>query len=148
MKQLSVSAEGETKASPEIVWALVADANCYAQWGPWNDGGYEPPADGPSEPGSVQWFRFGRRTKSVEKVLDVDAPHSLAYTILRGIPVKNYRAEVRLTPTSEGTTVHWSATWDDTILGRVVRRRLAEVYPAIVSDLSAAADKRAAAAGS
>ncbi len=66
--------EGTTLAEVGTVWALVADANTYAQWGPWNDGGYDPPAKGPSRPGSVQWFRFGRRTTSVEKILEVDAP--------------------------------------------------------------------------
>ncbi|HEX4245580.1 MAG TPA: SRPBCC family protein [Acidimicrobiales bacterium] len=141
MKQNCVEAEGATSAAPEVVWALVADANRYSQWGPWNDGGYEPPSEGPSHKGSVQWFRFGRRTKSVEEILEVEAPRRLVYTVLRGIPVKNYRAEVTLTPTSPaGTSVRWTATWDKTFMGRLVRRKLEQIYPEIVGALVATAD--------
>jgi len=87
MGDLHVEAEGTTLAEVKTVWALVADANTYAQWGPWNDGGYDPPTEGPSRPGSVQWFRFGRTT-SVEKILEVDAPSKIIYTVMRGIPVR------------------------------------------------------------
>src|ERR1022692_4096726 len=98
MSQLHVEVEGTTHADPEVVWSFVADANTYAVWGPWNDGGYQPPSPGPSRVGSVQWFQFGRRTKSVEKILSVEEPQRIVYTVVRGIPVKNYRAEVTLTP--------------------------------------------------
>ena len=74
MGQLQVEAEGTTRAGPQIVWSLVSDANTYAKWGPWNDGGYRPPSDGPSRKGSVQWFRYGRRTTSVEEILQVEEP--------------------------------------------------------------------------
>jgi len=141
MKQLQVEAEGATSAPPEVVWSLVADANQYSRWGPWSDGGYEPPSKGPSQKGSVQWFRFGRRTKSVEEILEVEEPHRLVYTVIRGIPVKNYRAEVTLTPTiPTGTSVRWTATWDKTFMGWMVHRKLMQIYPVIVSALVASAD--------
>src|SRR6516162_6217069 len=102
MRQLYVEAEGVTRADPEVVWSLVADANSYPSWGPWNDGGYQPAHEGPSRKGSVQWFRYGRRTTTVEEILEADEPRRLVYTIVRGIPVRNYRAEVTLTPTAPG----------------------------------------------
>jgi uncharacterized protein YndB with AHSA1/START domain len=140
MGQLQVEAEGTTLADMNTVWALVADANTYAQWGPWNDGGYDPPAQGPSRPGSVQWFRFGRHTTSVERILEVDPPRRIVYTVERGIPVKNYRAEVTLTPdASSGTTIRWAATWESTLLGRLVHRKLQAVYRQVMGDLIAAA---------
>ena len=141
MSQLRVEAEGTTRADPGIVWSLVADANTYSRWGPWNDGGYRPPAVGPSRRGSVQWFRYGRRTTSVEEILEVEEPRRVVYTVVSGLPVKNYRAEVTLTPTpSGGTSIRWAATWDKTFLGRVVGRRLQQIYPEVVSALVAAAD--------
>jgi len=149
MGELHVEAEGTTLAEVGTVWALVADANTYAHWGPWNDGGYDPPAKGPSRPGSVQWFRFGRRTTSVEKILEVDAPKRIIYTVERGIPVKNYRAEVMLTPNvPSGTSIRWTATWDNTLMGRLVHRKLRAVYRQVMDALVAVSDRQHANHGS
>jgi uncharacterized protein YndB with AHSA1/START domain len=142
MSQLRVEAEGVTGADPEVVWSLVADANSYPSWGPWNDGGYQPPSQGPSRKGSVQWFRYGRRTRTVEEILEADESRRLVYTVVRGLPVKDYRAEVTLTPVaSGGTSVRWTATWDGTFMGRVVHRRLQRVYRQVMTALIAAADQ-------
>jgi uncharacterized protein YndB with AHSA1/START domain len=143
MGRLHIQAEAITRADPETVWSLVADANTYPTWGPWRDGGYQPPASGPSEEGSVQWFEFSRFTTTKEKVLEVEAPRRLVYTVLQGVPVKNYRAEVTVTPEPErGTSVHWAASWEGTLAGRLVRRRLQKVYRQVVEALVAAADNR------
>ncbi|MDA8047663.1 MAG: SRPBCC family protein [Actinomycetota bacterium] len=145
MSQLTVEAEGSTRAGPDVVWSLVANANRYPQWGPWNDGGYRPASPGPSKQGSVQWFRYGRRTTSVEQILEVDEPRRVVYKVVNGLPVKNYRAEVTLTPTSTGgTSIRWAASWDKTLLGSLVRRKLAVLYPDIVAALVAAADQQVA----
>jgi uncharacterized protein YndB with AHSA1/START domain len=143
MSQLRVEAEGITGADPEVVWSLVADANSYPSWGPWNDGGYQPPSEGPSRKGSVQWFRYGRRTTSVEEIVEADESRRLVYTVARGIPVRNYRAEVTLTPVApRGTSVRWTATWDRTFMGWVVHRRLQQIYRQVMTALIAAADHR------
>ena len=143
MSQLRVEAEGITSADPEAVWSLVADANGYPSWGPWNDGGYQPAQEGPSRAGSVQWFRYGRRTRTLEEILEADEPRRLVYTVVRGLPVRNYRAEVTLTPVApEGTSVRWTATWDGTFMGRMVHRRLQQVYRQVMTALIAAADQK------
>jgi hypothetical protein len=59
---------------------------------------------------------------------------------VKGIPVRNYRAEVTLSPQGDGTHIRWSASWDRTLLGRVVYRTLRTLYPRVVSLLIAAAD--------
>ena len=46
MSQLHVEAEGVTRAAPEAVWELVANAGLYSEWGPWSAGGYENLATG------------------------------------------------------------------------------------------------------
>lgn len=145
MKQLRVEANGTADADLEAVWSLVSDANSFCRWGPWNDSGYDPPSEGPSRQGSIQWFQFGRRTKSVEKVLEVEAPRRLVYTVIRGIPVKNYRAEMTLNPTdTNGTSIRWTATWDKTFMGKIVHRKLQQVYPQIVTGLIEAVNRDAA----
>jgi uncharacterized protein YndB with AHSA1/START domain len=80
---------------------------------------------------------------SIEKILEAEEGRRLVYTGIGGIPVRNYRAEVTLTPAADGTRVRWGATWDATLSGRILHRSLREVYPEIVAELVAAAEKRA-----
>lgn len=149
MTTLHVEAEGTARAAPGAVWALVSDATRYPQWGPWSAAGYRRPGDDtPRGPGAVLWLRSSRRAylryvTSVEKILEVEEGRRLVYTIIGGIPARNYRAEVTLTPTAEGTHVRWAATWDATVAGRIVRRSLRTVYPQIVASLIAAAERQA-----
>ena len=137
MNKLHVRAEATTRATPQALWALLADATTYAQWGPWNASGYEDPnARGV---GALRFMRYGRRT-TVERILELVDDRRLAYNVERGIPVRNYRADVVLTPTDGGTHVDWSAEWDSTLLGRAVQRKLRTLYPDVMARLVAAAE--------
>ena len=150
MSPLHVEAEGTAHATPEAVWALVSDATRYPEWGPWSAAGYQRPGDDPPRgPGAVQWLRsttraYGRYPTSIEKILEVEEGRRLTYTVIGGIPVRNYHAEITLTPVSDGTRVRWAATWDATLLGRLVHRGLREFYPRMMADLVAAAERQPA----
>jgi uncharacterized protein YndB with AHSA1/START domain len=139
MTRLHVEAEGTAQAAPEVVWALVADAGRYCQWGPWSASGYDSPRDAAlGGAGAIRWMRYGRTT-TVEKVLEVEDGRRMTYSVVKGIPVRNYQAEVTLTPTAGGTRIRWTASWDRTLAGRLVRRKLRSFYPEMVADLIAAA---------
>jgi uncharacterized protein YndB with AHSA1/START domain len=140
MARLHVEAEGVAQAAPEVVWELMGHADRYHEWGPWSASGYQNPGDHADGPGVIRWMRYGRTT-TVEKVLDAEKAQRLTYTVVKGIPVRNYRAEVTLTPEGEGTHIRWSASWDRTLPGRVVHRTLRTLYPRVVSLLIAAADR-------
>jgi hypothetical protein len=142
MAQLHVEAEGVARtAGPEVVWELVANAASYCEWGPWSASGYQSPGGQPADPGVIRWMRYGRTT-TVEKVLESERGRRLVYTVVKGIPVRNYRAEVALTPEGQGTHIRWSASWDRTRPGRIVHWRLRAIYPDVVSRLIAAAERR------
>ena len=149
MGRLQVEAERTARATPEEVWALVSDATRYPEWGPWSDAGYQRPGDdSPHGPGAVYWLRSARRAylryvTMTEKVLEVEEGRRLVYTVLGGIPVRDYRAEVTLTPARDGTRVRWAAAWDATLGGRIVWRGLSKAWPQIVADLVAAAEQHA-----
>jgi uncharacterized protein YndB with AHSA1/START domain len=143
MTQLRVEAEGVARAAPEVVWELVANADSYSQWGPWSASGYENlGAQAPDGAGVIRWMRYGRTT-TVERVLASEPPERLVYTVVKGIPVRNYQAEVTLSPEGEGTHIRWTATWDRTLPGRFVHRRLRAIYPDVVGRLIAAAESSA-----
>jgi len=117
MAQLHVEAEATAKASPQTVWALVSDATKYPYWGPWSDGHYERAGEeSPGGVGAVQVLRsaeryLGRHTTSVEKILEFEEDRHLAYTVIRGIPVRNYRADVILTGGWRTGTTRCGAGW-------------------------------------
>ena len=142
MAKVHVDAEATARATPAEVWALVVDATGYPRWGPWNDGGYRSQDDEENEVGAVRWLRLGRTT-TVEKVVEVDPGRRLAYTVVAGIPVRDYRAQVDLEPVPGGTRIRWAASWDGTILGRMVHRKLRAFYPQMMADLVRAAEESA-----
>jgi hypothetical protein len=82
---------------------------------------------------------------SIERILEVEEGRHLAYTVIGGIPVRNYRADVTLTPVADGTRIRWEATWDNTLMGRIVHRGLREFYPQMMPGLVAAAEAAEAA---
>ena len=137
MGMLTVRAEATTRATPETLWALLADATSYAEWGPWNASGWEDP--NVKGKGALRSMRYGRKT-TVERILELDENRRLVYNVERGIPVRNYRAEVTLTPTPTGTNILWTAEWDKTLLGRAVQWKLRTLYPDIMQRLVAAAE--------
>ncbi len=147
MSQLHVEAEQTAHATPEAVWALISDVSRYPEWGPWSAAGYQRPGDdSPRGPGAIQWLRsaqrsYGRHVTSVERILVAEEGRRLAYTVVGGIPVRNYRADVTLTPADGGTRIRWAASWDPTLAGRIVLRGLRRFYPEMMAGLVAAAEK-------
>ena len=147
MSQLHVEAEATTRASAAAVWSLICDATRYPEWGPWSAAGYRRPGDtSPRGPGAIQWLRSSRRAylrhvTSVEQILRAEEDQLLAYTVVGGIPVKNYQAEVTLTAADGGTRIRWAATCDPTLMGRLVMRGLRKFYPQMLAGLVAAAER-------
>jgi len=153
MGTLHIEAEQIAGAAAGDVWSLVSDATAYPRWGPWSEAGYRSPGDAsPHGPGAVYWLRSSRRygpfrPVMVEKILEAEEGRRLAYTVIRGLPVRNYRAEITLTPAPGGTNIHWAASFDRTVGGRLVHRSLRKLFPQIVASVAAAAEGRPAASG-
>jgi uncharacterized protein YndB with AHSA1/START domain len=144
MTTLRVDAEGTAAAAAETVWSLLADASRYAEWGPWDGSGDRDLGGKQSgDVGTVRWLRWGNTT-TVERVTEVEPGKRMVYTVVKGIPVRNYRAEVRVAPIGLGTHIYWAAEWDRTLLGRIVARKLRSIYPQIMASLIAGAEHETA----
>jgi hypothetical protein len=52
-----------------------------------------------------------------EEIVAYEPPTHLAYTIVRGQPVRNYRADVTLTRDGDDTVITWAGTFDPLIPG-------------------------------
>jgi hypothetical protein len=100
-----------------VVWPLIGEAGRWKEWSFLDRSDLlrtgEPAPDGV---GAVRRFtRFG--VGSQEEVVAWEPPHHLGYRMLKGFPVRNYRADVTCTPDGSGTAIRWSATFDTKIPG-------------------------------
>lgn len=80
----------------EVVWDVLTDHAAYRSWTPVPSSRLV--TEGSTDPNGVDAVRFlgvgPLGTK--EKVLVSEPPHHLAYTVVAGLPVRDYRADARL----------------------------------------------------
>ena len=108
----SYRVEATTRAPVDVVWPLIGEARHWQEWSFLTASGLEHQASPvPDGVGAVRKFtRYG--VGSREEVVAWDPPGHLAYRILSGFPVRNYRADVTLTPDGTGTRIEWAGTYD------------------------------------
>jgi uncharacterized protein YndB with AHSA1/START domain len=131
-------------APPERVFGLLADGAGWSKWaGPmvpasrWERKGTPPP-------GGVGAVRALGRFPLVdlEEVVESDPPRRHAYTIIKGIPVRDYLGVVELNLTAEGgTRIDWTASFEPTIpyTGPALRALSRYIVTSIATHLAAAA---------
>ncbi len=127
MAPRSFTRSGRSLAPPAVVWPLVAEAARWREWSFLDRSGLETEGSPvPDGVGAVRRFtRYG--VGSREQVVAWEPPTHLGYTILRGFPVRGYRADVVLTPVAPagsaggtagdgagagGTSVTWSVRFE------------------------------------
>jgi len=110
---------GHSAAPPEKVFEVLADGAGWSRWaGPmvmksWWE------REGTPAPGGVGAIRAlgSKRVGSREEIVAYDPPKHLAYTILKGLPVRDYRADVHLTADGGGTRIEWSGVFTPKVPG-------------------------------
>ena len=110
----------ESRAAPEAVFAVLADATRWREWAGKMITVSEWEREGDPAPGGVGAVRkLGRPPAyALEQIVEYDPPRHLAYTILRGLPVRGYHADIDLLPTEAGgTTIRWSGAFEPKIPG-------------------------------
>ena len=110
--------EAHSTASPDVVFAVLADGSSWQQWaGPavprssWAAGA---PAGGV---GAVRRLGLGPLS-SREEIVEHDPPHRLAYVLRSGEGLHHYRASVDLQAQPDGGThIVWSGTVETSVPG-------------------------------
>ncbi|MBV8981916.1 MAG: SRPBCC family protein [Acidimicrobiia bacterium] len=119
MSEYTFAAEATSAASPDTVFAILADATGWKHWAGWfvRESFWE--REGMPPPGGVGSIRKvgARPVYGREETVEYDPPTRFAYRILSGQPVKSYRADVVLTPTDTGTRIRWSGRFEPSIPG-------------------------------
>lgn len=127
MARQDIDVRAETAARPEDVFALLVDGATWPAWSPIGSFELEQEAPGGGEGvGAIRVFRTGRTT-SRERVAEIVRDRRFSYVLLSGIPIRDYRADVDLTPTpSGGTSIRWHSSFVAKMpgTGGVIRRKL------------------------
>lgn len=132
-----------TRADAASVYALLADGSTWPEWSPIGSFELIEPGEGsPEGLGAVRLFTTGRH-RSRERVVICEPGRVFAYELERGLPLRDYRAVVTLTPTVGGTTVSWRSTFRAKLpgTGGIYRRELGKFIRQTVLGLAVATDR-------
>jgi uncharacterized protein YndB with AHSA1/START domain len=140
-----------SRAEPAEVFAVLADATRWREWAGKMITVSEWEREGDPAPGGVGAVRkLGRPPAyALEQIVEFDPPRHLAYTILRGLPVRGYHADIDLVPTETGgTTIRWSGAFAPKIpgTGALLAATLHRIVHGYASAAAAEAERRAASA--
>lgn len=106
-------------APTAVVFDVLADAPRWHEWAGFSVATSEWEREGDPPPGGVGAIRrLGRAPMyGREQIVEYDEPVHLAYTILSGIPVRGYRADIDLLEADGGTTIRWSGAFEPKVPG-------------------------------
>ena len=110
----------ESSAAPADVFAVLADATRWREWAGKMITVSEWEREGDPAPGGVGAVRrLGRPPAyALEQILEYDPPRHLAYTIVSGLPVHGYHADIDLVPAETGgTTIRWAGAFEPRVPG-------------------------------
>ena len=106
----TIEAVATTSGSREDVWALMADASAWAQWGSWSE--VEVEGGGAQSLGTVRVL-VRRPFRTRERITEWVPGERLGYEVVGGLRVRGYRATVTLEDApGGGTTIRWRSTYE------------------------------------
>ena len=140
-----VEVHADSKASPDAVWQLLADVTTWPSWSSFDEASYEREGDTDRHGlGAIRRLRI-KKLRSREHVLAFDPPRHFAYDYEGSLPLKNYRGDVTLTPSADGsggTRITWHSEFDTKIpgIGWGMRRSMKKVLTDLSAQLAKAAE--------
>jgi Polyketide cyclase / dehydrase and lipid transport len=144
MPQQEIDETVMTTADPGSVYALLADGSTWPEWSPIDSFELIAPGDGtPEGLDAVRLFTTGRH-KSRERVVTCRPGVAFAYELEKGLPLRDYRAVITLTPApGGGTFINWRSTFRPKVpgTGGIYRRELGKFIKKMVEGLAEATDR-------
>ena len=131
-----IETTARSSADAATVYSLLIDGKTWPTWSP---------LDSFELDGDVRVFRTGR-TVSREEVVEQVPNRRFSYALLSGLPLRNYRADIDLTPVDGGTVIHWRSSFTPKVPGTgwIYRWALGKFIQRCVDGLAAHATTRAA----
>jgi uncharacterized protein YndB with AHSA1/START domain len=134
-----IDVRGTTAADPAAVWRLLGDSSTWPSWTPIEHFELEQ-SGGIDRIGEIRSFTTGSITVR-ERIVERDPERRLTYALLSGLAVRDYRAEVDLTPAAGGgTDIRWHTTFRASVPGSgwIYRRALEKATREFVKGLAVA----------
>lgn len=111
MSSQSIDVSCRADATPDRVWRLVADGSTWPSWSGHSAFELEQTdAAGGEGVGAIRALSV-RRITSRERIVELVPGRRLVYELLSGLPLRDYRAEVDVESSGEGTAIRWRATF-------------------------------------
>ena len=115
MALLDIDIRRVAAATPTQVWRLLGDSTTWPDWTPI--GSVEILERGDTAGvGEVRRFQTGRVTVR-EQVVERQEAQRLSYTLLGGLAVRDYRADIELKAVDGGTEIRWHTTFKAKVPG-------------------------------
>ena len=146
MPRNQAEATVRTSAPREVVWDVLADVRSWKAWGDWHTTELEREGDPP--PNGVGAIRLtARRPLRVREEVEIwEPPGRFGYTLLSGLPLRDYHSVVTLTEAGGGgTNVHWQSRFDVSVRGSdaLFRFLVSKTLKDIATKLAREAERRA-----
>ncbi|MEQ1700193.1 MAG: SRPBCC family protein [Ilumatobacteraceae bacterium] len=143
-KRHEIDRTAHTTAPADVVYALLLDRPTWPTWSPLDGFQHEVDgADGPNSLGAIGTFSTGRK-RSREEIVELIPGRRLSYSLLSGLPLHGYRADIDITPDERGCTLRWHSTFGARPgVGWIYRLALGTFIQRMVDGLAAAAATKA-----
>jgi hypothetical protein len=129
MSQHHIESRFQVRAPAAVIWKALADSSSWPTWSPNDEVTIEKPGvPAPDGVGAVRKLRTGK-IKVTEEITVFEPERRVGYRLVKGLPVKDYRADVVLSRRGDGSTdLVWSAdfkgVWGN---GKWAQRKLQQV---------------------
>jgi hypothetical protein len=112
MDFIKVGGHAKSRAAPGAVFSLLKNIDTWPRWSMFKSAELvERGHDEPYGVGSIRTLSTSV-THARERVVELIPDRQLSYVLLAGLPLRNYRADVRLTsPGGEGARIDWTASF-------------------------------------
>ena len=122
--------EFHTAADPPTVYAVLRDGPTWPTWIDIDTMEIETEGESGGESvGAIRLVHFRRAGKTFttrEQVVELVPDRRFSYSLVSGLPLRDYRADVDLTPSpGGGTDIRWAGSWRPAIPGTGLLTRLA-----------------------
>lgn len=114
LPRMQATSTATVSASPDLVWSVLADHEGMAAWGPGLKVALR--KEGAGERNGVGAVRaidaVGPAPTIVEEVTTFEPGVRLGYRAVSGVPLRNYRGEIALDASGEGTRIAYTIAAD------------------------------------